>query len=230
MTKKNRYLGESILHVSRSEQYKTVDELFVHSHRSSVFYTTTVLAALIITAGLLMDNSVLLIGGILVAPVMTPILVIALGFAVGDMAAVRSVIVILLQSFGILIVGGFVMTLIFGTPGGFTVFENTMRTAVLYFIVAAASGVVATFAWVRQEVKEVLPGIGLAVSLAPPLSLIGIFMATLNFTAAQFYLFVFIFNFIGIFLGSLMVFALLKFHKIERKVHEASSETIRGND
>jgi len=52
----------------------------------------------------------------------------------------------------------------------------------------------------------------------------------LNFTAAQFYLFVFIFNFIGIFLGSLMVFALLKFHKIERKVHEASSETIRGND
>ncbi len=227
---KHSIKNESILEVTRAEQYKTVEELFERSHKNSVYYTLLVLSTFIITAGLLLNNAVILIGGMLVAPVMTPILVIALGFAVGDMDAVKSVLKLLFQSFVLLIVSSFFLALIFGVPENMSVFENSMRTAVLYFIVATSSGVVATFAWIRREVKEVLPGVAMAVSLVPPLGLIGVWLAAFNWTAAQFYLYVFLFNFIGIFVGSLLVFTLLKFHRIERKVHQESEEAKQLND
>ncbi len=222
--KNNHKKEESILAVSRADQYKTVEELFERSHKNSVYYTLLILSAFIIASGIMLNNEAILLGGMLVTPLLSPVLVISLGFAVGDIEAVTSVLMLLLQSFVTLVVGSFLLAIIFGAPEEIKVFDNSMRTAILYFIVAICSGVAATFAWVRREVAEVLPGVALAVSLVPPLALIGIYLASFNLDAARFYFLVFLFNFVGIFVGSMMVFTLLKFHRIEQKVHQETNE------
>jgi len=89
----------------------------------------------------------------------------------------------------------------------------------------------ATFAWARRELVDILSGTAIAVSLMPPLSLVGVAIAALNVEVIRFYLLVFIFNVLGVVIGSLIVFSLLKFHQTEKKVErevadqEAKQET-----
>ncbi|MCD6270286.1 hypothetical protein J7J23_00720, partial [bacterium] len=52
----------------------------------------------------------------------------------------------------------------------------------------------------------------------PPLSMIGIGLSSLKLSALRFSSLIFIFNLIGIVLGSMVVFSLLKFYKSEQIV------------
>jgi len=214
----------NILDISKSEQYKTIEELFNRSQSNTVYYTLLMLSAFIISCGLLLNNASIVIGGMLVTPVLTPILVVALGLVVGELKAIQNVMLLMVQSFTIIFLVSFIMALLFGLPENLAILENTFRAAVLYFIVAFTSGIAATLAWTRREIAEVLPGIAIAVSLVPPLSFVGIWMSILNLDAARFYFSIFFFNVLGIILGSFVVFSLLKFYRAEGKVLEKGNE------
>ncbi len=211
-----------LFEVKREDQYRTTDELVHESRPSHTFYVLLTLSSLIIACGLLLPNAPVVIGGMLVTPVLTPILAIALGIAVGESALVRDTSMLLGKSLLVVIASSFIIALIFGTNGEVFTLENSVRVAALYFIIAVASGVGAAFAWVRKEIATALPGIAIAVSLVPPLSAVGIWLSVLDFVAARFYLFVFIFNLVGVVVGALIVFSMLKFYRAGRRVHEAS--------
>jgi uncharacterized hydrophobic protein (TIGR00271 family) len=210
----------NILEVTKREQFKTVNELFERSEPNSLYYTLLIVSAFVIASGLLLNNGFIIIGGMLITPVLTPVLLIALGVAVGEPSALKDSSILLAKSFLLIVGASLLITFIFGPPNDIQVFENTMRTALLYFIVAVGSGAAATFTWARREVGEILQGVAIAVSLVPPLALIGIWLSALEFEIARFFFLVFIFNFMGVVVGSLVVFSLLKFHKAENKVHE----------
>jgi uncharacterized membrane protein len=91
-------------------------------------------------------------------------------------------------------------------------------------MVALASGIAAAFAWAKKEISEVLPGVSLAVTLVPPLSLVGIWLSKGSIEAVRFYSSVLLLNFFGIIIGSLIVFSLLKFSNAETKVQEEAQE------
>jgi uncharacterized hydrophobic protein (TIGR00271 family) len=213
--------------MSRSAQYRTVEELIDRSRPNFTYYVLLFISTIIIAAGLLLNNSAIVIGGMLVTPLLTPILVIALGISVGDTRLIGRVIKFLGLSFLYVFIAGLVLTLIFGEPdGGFTLLPDTLRTAVLYFVIAIASGVAATFAWIQKDASEALPGIAIAVSLVPPLAMIGVGFGTFTFAISGFYLTIFILNFFGILMGSLMVFSLSKFNKVEQIIQKKNEEII----
>lgn len=217
--------NNNILKVSRSDQFKTVDELLKKSRPDSIYYTLLILSIFIISAGLLLSNMAIVIGGMLVTPVLTPILAVCLACSVGNINAIRNRSILLMKSFLLIIGVSALMTLLFGSPPTESfIMDNTMRTAVLYFIVAVTAGVSATFAWVRKEVADVLPGIAIAVSLVPPIALVGIWFGAFDIEMIRFYLLVFIFNLFGTMMGSLVVFNLLKFYKSKGKVREEEKE------
>ncbi len=222
--KKKKKKDTNILSVTSTDRYRTVEELFEHAQGSSVYYTLLVVSAVIITAGLLLNNSAIVIGGMLVTPLLSPILVIGLGLAVGDLKAIGRVVVLVGKSFLLLVLGAFVLSVLFGTPDEVRLIDNSMRSAVLYLIVAIASGVAATFAWVRREVSEVIPGLAIAVSVVPPVALVGMLLADFNIDGARFYFLIFLFNLMGVIVGSLVVFSLLQFHRVQRKVELVSGE------
>jgi uncharacterized hydrophobic protein (TIGR00271 family) len=214
-----------ILKVKASDKFKTVDELFEQSQPSSVYYTLLVLSIFIVTSGLLLNNAPIVIGGMLVTPLLTPILVISLSITAAEPKALKSPILLVLKSTAITIGIAGILTLAFGLTEVEQVFINDLRTAILYFIVAASAGVAATFAWVRKQVSDILPGVSIAVALVPPLCLIGINLGALDFEASRYYLLIYVLNLVGIIVGSLVIFSLLKFQKsgweLKRKLKEA---------
>lgn len=220
-----------ILEVKKSDQYETVENLFKKSKPTPVYYMLLLLSSLIIASGLLLNNSVIVIGGMLVTPLLTPILLIALGISVGEIDAIRAAVILVLKSLFIIVIVSFVLAIFLGFPSkGLTPLVDSFRTAVLYFIVAFISGIAATFAWIRKEISEILPGIAIAVSLVPPLCLLGIALSILDLSYVRLVFFTFIFNLIGVILGSMVVFSLLKFHKTEKVIRkEANLQETENN-
>lgn len=210
--------------VSRSAQYRTVEELIQRSRPNFTYYVLLIISTIIIAAGLLLNNSAITIGGMLVTPLLTPILVIALGISVGDVLLLGRVSKFVAMSLAYVLIAGLVLTLIFGAPEQFTIIDNSLRTAALYFVVAIASGIAATFAWIQKDASEALPGIAIAVSLVPPLALIGIGFGSFNLDVSGFYFVIFMLNLFGIIMGSLIVFSLSKFNRAEGKVKEKNAE------
>lgn len=206
--------------VTKTEQYRTAGELIERSRPNATYYVLLAISSLIISAGLLLGNATIVIGGMLVTPVLTPLLAIALGLAVGEMRIMRDTSILLVKSFVIVLVFSLVMSIIMGNGQPTFNFENNIRAAILYFVVALASGAAATVAWARKEVSDVLPGVAIAVSLVPPVSLMGIWLSQLNAGAARFYFSVFLLNLFGVIIGSLVVFSLLRFYQSGDRIHK----------
>ncbi len=212
--------NDNPLSVTSTEQYRTAGDLIEHSRPNATYFILLAISSIIVAAGLLLNNAAIVIGGMLVAPVLTPLLAIGLGLAIGEITIMRDTGFLLLKSLLIVIGLSGIMAILFGAgQTGFNI-ENDVRAAILYFIVALASGAAATFAWTRKEISDVLPGIAIAVSLVPPLSLVGIWISQLNFGAARFDFSVFLLNLFGIVIGSLVIFTLQRFYKSSERIHK----------
>jgi uncharacterized hydrophobic protein (TIGR00271 family) len=227
-----------------SDKYRAVDELIEESRPNREYYSLLVLSSVIIAAGILLANSSILIGGMLVTPVLNPILLVALGIAASKPNVLKRTGLLILKSSLVIVAISFIAGLIFSVPesGDFyrsSLFDNSFRSAFLYFLVAFASGIAATFAWVRKGITNILPGISIAVALVPPVSMVGIWLATLELDLMRYFLIVFLFNLFGIIMGSMIVFSMLGFYKTgfhivkrieEEVIAEAKKEDIEENN
>lgn len=213
---------DDILTVTRGDQYRTVNELFKRSEPNAIYRSLLIISTFIVSAGLLLNNGAIVIGGMLVTPVLSPILAVALSLAVGNFKVMKRPLKLAATSFLTVLGISFALALVLGVPSSPESFllEDTFRSAILYFIVATASGVAATLAWVRKEIADILPGIAIAVSLVPPLSLVGIWASVLNGEHVKFFFSIFFFNLIGIILGSLIVFLASQFYRVEKQVDQ----------
>jgi uncharacterized hydrophobic protein (TIGR00271 family) len=209
-----------ITEITKSDQYVAINDLVLESKESPSYYSLLILSAVIIASGILLANSAILIGGMLVTPVLTPILLISLGITTGRPILIKNTSRLVLKSIAIVFAVSFFAGLIFPIPENkeffsTALFNDTARSAFLYFLVAFASGIAATFAWVRKKTTNMLPGISIAVSLVPPISLIAIWLSQNELVLSRFFLMVFLFNMIGIIMGSMIVFSMLRFYKSE---------------
>lgn len=215
--------------ISVDDKYRAVDELIEESRPDRDYYGMLILSSVIIASGILLANSAILIGGMLVTPVLNPILLVALGVAASKPEVLTRTGKLILKSALVIVGISFIAGFIFAVPESddfyrSALFDNSLRSAFLYFLVAFAAGIAATFAWVRKGVTNILPGISIAVALVPPLSMVGIWLATLHLDLMRYFLFVFLFNLVGIVMGSMIVFSMLGFYKtgfhIVKKIKE----------
>jgi len=218
--------------ITKSDQYRAINDLIVESQSGSTYYTLLVLSSIVIAAGLLLANSAILIGGMLITPLLTPILLFSLGVTTGRPLLIKRTAILILKSMGVVFVVAFMAGIVFSTPEdkeffSSSIFNDTIKAAFLYFIVAFASGIAATFAWIRKKVDSMLPGISVAVSLVPPIALVAIWIAELNFDTARFFLMVFLFNMIGIIMGSMIVFSMLRFYRADDAIEASLNKVVK---
>lgn len=219
------------LNIDQKASYHAIDDLIQEGRPTKAYYTLLIISSVIISAGLLVPNSAILIGGMLVTPVLNPVLLIALGIVATRPRLIRRSFFLVLNSFIIIFIISFLSGLLFSVPeiSGFykeSLFDNSMRAAFLYFLVAFCSGAAATFSWVRKEVANVLPGISIAVSLVPPVSMVGIWLSMGQLELMRFFLMVFLFNMFGIIMGGLIIFSLLRFYTAGKHISEKIDEII----
>ena len=134
-------------------------------------------SAVLATLGLLANSAAVIIGAMIVAPLMSPIISMSFGIVAGRMAlSLRSLLTI---STGTLLTIGlaFVFTELVGWKIAGSEIVARMRPSLLDLGVAVASGAAAAFAYTRPNVSSALAGIAIAVALVPPLCTVGIALA-----------------------------------------------------
>ncbi len=175
------------------------------------FFVLIVLSTVIATLGLLQSSAAVIIGAMLVAPLMTPILALSLGLVQGDIRLLRLALESALKGITLAIVVAVGIALI--TPQTVLTSEIMARThpTLLDLIVALASGAAGAYAIGRKEVAAALPGVAIAAALVPPLCVVGIGIATAHSDVAGGALLLFITNLIAISLAGAVIFLLLGF-------------------
>ncbi|MFR9805490.1 DUF389 domain-containing protein [Pseudonocardia sp. RS010] len=156
---------------------RMVDRLFVDTHRkTTAFWALLTLAAVIAGAGVVADSTATVIGAMIVAPLMTPILGTALAVVLGDRRrTVRGITLIVLGAAAVVAIA-YVLGLLVPEP---VVAPNNSQVAgrvsphLVDLVAALATGVVGAFALVRSDVSDALPGVAIAISLVPPLAVVG---------------------------------------------------------
>ncbi len=152
------------------------DEFFGYLSR---FTMLMILSAGIAAFGLLANSSAVVIGAMLVAPLMTPIMAAAAATVMArNVRLVRSMLVI---TFGTAagIAVGYLTALLAGTDVAAVTdlpAEVTARTfpGLLDLGVAVTAGAAAGYILPRRSALSALPGVGIAVALVPPLAVVGI--------------------------------------------------------
>ncbi|BAL89729.1 putative integral membrane protein [Actinoplanes missouriensis 431] len=141
------------------------------------FWVLLTLAGVIAAAGVVADSTATVIGAMIVAPLMTPILGTALALVLADRRQ-------LLYHLGVVLAGGAAVILI-GYLLGLTVPTEVVASTnsqvasrvspkLIDLLTALATGLVGGFALIRSDVSDTLPGVAIAISLVPPLAVVGL--------------------------------------------------------
>lgn len=220
--------------ITKQDQYFAVNDLILESQENANYYISLILSSVIIAAGLLLANSAVVIGGMLITPLLTPILSVGLGLTIGNIKLIKGSAMVILKSIATVFAISLIAALIFSVPEdkeffSSALFNNRIEAAFLYFLVALVSGLAATYAWIRKKVDNTLPGISIAVSLVPPISLVAIWLGSGEFDLMRFFLMVFLFNVMGIIGGSMILFSMFKFYRSEGQIHQTVNQIENNN-
>jgi uncharacterized hydrophobic protein (TIGR00271 family) len=181
------------------------------------FFLLVTLSCIIATLGLLTDSPAVIIGAMLVAPLMSPIIGLGLASLTGDPTLFRNA--------GIALARGAVIAILFSAfltlgeplpalpalqelPG--EVLART-RPSPIDLTIALAGGMAAAFALAMPSISAALPGVAIATALMPPLCVVGIGIAMGRWDVAGGALLLFITNAVTIAFAAMLVFAAVGF-------------------
>lgn len=173
------------------------------------FLTMLGLASAIASWGLLQDSPAVVIGSMLLAPLMTPMIAIGLSMAQANPNFGR-------KSMGSVLVGFFVTLVVSMAVGFFTPGEEITSQVIargdpniLDLCIAIFSGAAAAYALARPNLVGAVAGVAIATALVPPLCSVGISIAYQNYDNAQGAVLLFVTNVVAIIIGAAITFRLL---------------------
>jgi uncharacterized hydrophobic protein (TIGR00271 family) len=149
------------------------------------FFLANLAATIIATAGLLADSGATVIGAMLVATLMGPIMGIGLALVDFDNAllwrALRTLAMGAVMVLAVSMLGGMIAARILPTE------QMLARTSpgLLDLIVALASGAICAYAVTVPRLNAAIVGVAIAVALVPPLAAAGLFTARAEWQHAE---------------------------------------------
>lgn len=192
-------------------------KLFFEGDKSRVnlerFAVLLFLSTVIAAYGIVGDSTATVIGAMIIAPLMIPIMATAAGLVMGDMErAGRSLLIVLAGVVGTIGVAWFIG--FFLTTSVISYTTNTQITSrvspsLTDLMIALACGAAGAFAMSRPDVADSLPGVAISISLVPPLCVVGLGLAGAEWGVAWGAMLLFLTNFLSILLAGGGTLALL---------------------
>ncbi len=158
-----------------TEEFKDLFTLLKQNAQTSSNYLVLMaLSTLIATFGLFADSSPVIIGAMILAPLMGPIISLAMGALRQDGILVKSSLITLF--WGILFGLFFSVLITWITPLKSMNSEilSRIRPNLLDLGIAVVSGVAGAYAHAKEEIAKTLAGVAISVALVPPLAVAGI--------------------------------------------------------
>jgi uncharacterized hydrophobic protein (TIGR00271 family) len=181
------------------------------------YFLLVVLSCSIATLGLLTDSAAVIIGAMLVAPLMSPILGLSLASIAGKQLMFRNAVIALVEG----VLSAIALSALIGWVAQVLPFDILLelpqevmaRTRPTPFDlgIALAGGAAAAYALAQPRLSAALPGVAIATALMPPVCTVGIGISLGNSSIATGAGLLFFTNLAAISFAGILVFALLGF-------------------
>lgn len=212
-----------------ADKRSAVEKIIRSSTAGGDFFFLIVLSVSMATLGLLLNSVTVVIGSMLLAPMLYPIVGFGLGISIsnGDLIKRSLFSIAVGVIYGLII--SFLVTVIFNLFMPITITGQIAERLVsnfTYFFIALIAGTAGTYTICRPALNETLPGTAIAVALVPPIAVIGIGIALFDTTIIISALGLLTMNLVGIALASSLIFAFLDFSAavIHREVKQTITE------
>ncbi|MEA3326787.1 MAG: DUF389 domain-containing protein [Chloroflexota bacterium] len=187
MDEENRlqtWLSQNIKPLSAERRKEIIDNIRTASSPGFDYFLLVILSGSIATLGLINDSPAVIIGAMLVAPLMSPILGVGVGSITADTNLARNALSSLLRGAVLAIILSALLTLsniyLPFVPSLLEIPDeilNRTQPTPNNLIIALAGGLAAAYSMAQPHLSAALPGVAIATALMPPLSTIGIGIA-----------------------------------------------------
>lgn len=184
-----------------------------------VWWVMLLLSVMISTFGILADSTAVVIGAMIIAPLMTPIMGVAAATATGRHSRILSSLIWIAAgvsaAIGVaLIIGAWAPILV-------PLDENTQVLArvnpnIIDMGIAFAAGAAGAFAVVHLRISSSIAGVAIAVALVPPLGVVGLTLRAGMYSDSWGSFLLFLTNLVAITLAAVVVFFLTGFAPIKK--------------
>ena len=197
--------------LTQEERRQVLEDLFVFGKKKQAPYLVRmgvllVLSTIIATAGLLSDSAAVVIGAMLVAPLMNPVMAAAGAVVMGWSARFYGALwLVLVMGLGALLLSSAMTAL---SPDIVFLPEQVLaRTRPTYYdlLIALAAGSAGAYTITRKETSAI-PGVAVAVALLPPLASAGVLLTSGEHELALRALVLFLVNLIAMILSGALTF------------------------
>lgn len=184
------------------------------------------LSGVIASLGLLAGSTAAIIGAMIVAPLMGPIVSMAFAITVGNRRLLkRASLSVFTGATLTVLTAYFICRLVGINTLNPEILERTSPT-LIDLAIGLAAGAAGAFAKTRREVADALPGVAIAVALVPPLSVIGIGIALWSWPVASGSILLFLTNLAGIILSGGLVFIWQDYGSMKRAKRGLTASTL----
>lgn len=216
--------------VESSDKTKAVEKMIENSTPRTDFFLFVVLSTAMAALGIMISSVPVIIGSMLIAPMLYPILSIGMGLSISDNKLLRRSFYTFLKSVLYAIGASVLVSIFFVDRQSLINLDIIIRTevALIDLGIAVIAGVAASLALVKPHLNESIPGVAISAALVPPLAVVGIAMTTFNWELFRETLLLFVVSSFGIVVSSLIVFVMLNFSTkktvIEKVIKEEDKE------
>ncbi|MGW8161765.1 MAG: TIGR00341 family protein, partial [Desulfobulbales bacterium] len=174
-----------------------------------IYIVLMLLSTILATTGLYLNSASVIIGAMLLAPLMAPIVSLAMGLLRQDESLMKHSIGTIALGILLALLTAALMALFFTYKPVTAEMEARLSPTVLDLIVAITAGVAGAYTKSHKEILQSLAGVAIAVALVPPLAVAGIGIGRLDpeFFGQAFLLFST--NLVGIVVAATFTFRLL---------------------
>jgi uncharacterized hydrophobic protein (TIGR00271 family) len=183
---------------------------------TSAFVVMMILSTLIATFGLFGDSSPVIIGAMILAPIISPIVSFSMGMVRYDKQMLKTGIISIL--FGTLVSLFFaaIITILIPMKVHTSVIDARLSPNLLDLGIAVVSGIAAAYAHAKKGIAKSLAGVAIAVALVPPLAVAGIGIGWWDWEVFSGAFLLYLTNLAGIILFSGFTFLILGFAPFKR--------------
>lgn len=182
----------------------------------SSYLLLMLLSTMLAAIGLYQSSSAVVIGAMLLAPLMAPIVSLAMGLLRQDTRLSRDSMVTILAGIVIALSSAMLISLLFPHKPITPEMQARLQPSLLDLGVAIVAGIAGAYTKSNKDILGSLAGVSIAVALVPPLAVagIGLGMGDVGFFGNAFLLFST--NLIGIILAATLTFRVLGFSPVVR--------------
>lgn len=176
---------------------------------NSIYIMLMVLSTMLAAAGLYLNSSSVIIGAMLLAPLMAPIVSFAMGLTRGDVGMIKKSMLKIVIGMAIALLASAFITQLFPDKPVTGEMQARLNPSLLDLAVAIISGIAGAYSKSFKEIIQSLAGVAIAVALVPPLAVAGTGIGRGDF---QFFFQAFLLfstNLVGIIIAAALTFRVL---------------------